>query len=143
MHNLNSIWSMKAYCIANRKTSNLVLYKNFITTHTCYLLGYRCMYRLVGTWRVISFETMFILYLRVWNNISCLTIFRVIFQVLWYRDTLQLDMTEWRITDVRGNRYTLRLRKVQKTDFGNYSCVADNGLGKSKRSIEVTGKYNS
>lgn len=62
------------------------------------------------------------------------------FQVLWYRDTLQLDMTEWRITDVRGNRYTLRLRKVQKTDFGNYSCVADNGLGKSKRFIEVTGK---
>lgn len=60
--------------------------------------------------------------------------------VLWYRDTLQLDMTEWRITDVRGNRYTLRLRKVQKTDFGNYSCVADNGLGKSKRSIEVTGR---
>jgi len=70
-------------------------------------------------------------------------IYRVIFQVLWYRDTLQLDMTEWRITDVRGNRYTLRLRKVQKTDFGNYSCVADNGLGKSKRSIEVTGKYIS
>lgn len=63
-----------------------------------------------------------------------------ILQVLWYRDTLQLDMTEWRITDVRGNRYTLRLRKVQKTDFGNYSCVADNGLGKSKRLIEVTGK---
>ncbi|KAF0752205.1 brother of CDO-like, partial [Aphis craccivora] len=60
--------------------------------------------------------------------------------VLWYRDTLQLDMTEWRITDVRGNRYTLRLRKVQNTDFGNYSCVADNGLGKSKRSIEVTGR---
>lgn len=62
------------------------------------------------------------------------------FQVLWYRDTLQLDMNEWRITDDRGNRYTLRLRKMQKTDFGNYSCVADNGLGKSKRSIEVTGK---
>jgi hypothetical protein len=51
-------------------------------------------------------------------------------------------MTEWRITDVRGNRYTLGLRKVQKTDFGNYSCVADNGLGKSKRFIEVTGKQN-
>lgn len=64
----------------------------------------------------------------------------LIFQVLWYRDTLQLDMNEWRITDDRGNRYTLRLRKMQKTDFGNYSCVADNGLGKSKRSIEVTGK---
>lgn len=62
-----------------------------------------------------------------------------IFQVLWYRDTLQLDMTEWRITDIRGNRYTLRMRKVQITDFGNYSCVADNGLGKSKRSIELTG----
>ncbi|VVC24119.1 Hypothetical protein CINCED_3A013250 [Cinara cedri] len=60
--------------------------------------------------------------------------------VLWYRDTLQLDMTEWRITDIRGNRYTLRMRKVQSTDFGNYSCVADNGLGKSKRSIELTGR---
>lgn len=50
-------------------------------------------------------------------------------------------MNEWRITDNRGNRYTLRLRKMQKNDFGNYSCVADNGLGKSKRFIEVTGKY--
>ncbi|XP_050526670.1 limbic system-associated membrane protein-like [Daktulosphaira vitifoliae] len=61
-------------------------------------------------------------------------------EVLWYRDTLQLDTTEWRIMEVRGNRYTLRLRKAQKIDFGNYSCVADNGLGKSRQFIELTGK---
>ncbi|XP_050439437.1 opioid-binding protein/cell adhesion molecule homolog isoform X2 [Adelges cooleyi] len=61
-------------------------------------------------------------------------------EVLWYKDTLQLDMNEWRIMEFKGNRYTLRIRKVQNTDFGNYSCVADNGLGRTRRFVELSGK---
>ncbi|XP_049831756.1 limbic system-associated membrane protein isoform X1 [Schistocerca gregaria] len=62
--------------------------------------------------------------------------------VLWYRDTLRLDTTERRIMEVRGSRHTLILRKVQASDFGNYSCVADNVLGKTRQYLELSGKPN-
>lgn len=61
-------------------------------------------------------------------------------QVLWYRDTMQLDTTERRIMESRGSRHTLIIRKVHPTDFGNYTCVADNQLGKTRKSIQLTGK---
>ncbi|CAG2053992.1 unnamed protein product [Timema podura] len=62
--------------------------------------------------------------------------------VLWYRDTLRLDPTERRIMEVRGSRRTLIIRKVQYSDFGNYSCVADNVLGKTRQYLELSGKPN-
>lgn len=62
-------------------------------------------------------------------------------QVSWYRDTLKLDTNERRITEVRGSRHTLIVRKVQASDFGNYSCVADNVVGKSRSYVELSGKY--
>ncbi|XP_066255817.1 limbic system-associated membrane protein-like [Euwallacea similis] len=61
-------------------------------------------------------------------------------EVLWYRDTMQLDTTERRIMESRGSKYTLVIRKVHRTDFGNYTCVADNQLGKTRKSIQLTGK---
>ncbi|XP_076264967.1 limbic system-associated membrane protein-like [Rhynchophorus ferrugineus] len=61
-------------------------------------------------------------------------------EVLWYRDTMQLDTTETRIMESRGSRHTLVIRKVHRTDFGNYTCVADNQLGKTRKSIQLTGK---
>lgn len=57
----------------------------------------------------------------------------------WYRDTLKLDTNERRITEVRGSRHTLIVRKVQASDFGNYSCVADNVVGKSRAYVELSG----
>lgn len=62
-------------------------------------------------------------------------------QVSWYRDTLKLDTNERRITEVRGSRHTLIVRKVQASDFGNYSCVADNVVGKSRAYVELSGEY--
>ncbi|XP_068084641.1 protein CEPU-1 [Anabrus simplex] len=62
--------------------------------------------------------------------------------VLWYRDTLRLDTTERAIMETRGSRHTLILRKVQASDFGNYSCVADNALGKTRQYVELSGKPN-
>nr|CAD7424176.1 unnamed protein product [Timema monikensis] len=64
-------------------------------------------------------------------------------RVLWYRDTLRLDPTERRIMEVRGSRRTLIIRKVQYSDFGNYSCVADNVLGKTRQYLELSGKTTS
>ena len=43
--------------------------------------------------------------------------------------------------DVYGNRHVLTLRNVKETDFGNYSCMADNSLGRDRGSIEVSGKF--
>lgn len=64
-------------------------------------------------------------------------------QVSWYRDTLKLDTNERRITEVRGSRHTLIVRKVQASDFGNYSCVADNVVGKSRAYVELSGKHKN
>ncbi|XP_075214142.1 lachesin-like [Lycorma delicatula] len=63
-------------------------------------------------------------------------------EVLWYRDTLRLDTTERRIMEVRGSRHTLVISRVQASDFGNYSCVADNSVGKARQYLELSGKPN-
>ncbi|KAK6632354.1 hypothetical protein RUM44_007395, partial [Polyplax serrata] len=62
--------------------------------------------------------------------------------VLWYRDTLRLDTTERRSFETRGSRHTLIIRKVQASDFGNFSCVADNTLGKMRQYLQLSGKPN-
>lgn len=41
--------------------------------------------------------------------------------------------------EVRGSRHTLIIRKVQASDFGNYSCVADNSMGKAREYLELSG----
>jgi hypothetical protein len=53
---------------------------------------------------------------------------------------MRLDMTERRIMDARGSRYTLIIRKVQASDFGNYTCIADNSIGKTRQRVELSGK---
>ena len=61
------------------------------------------------------------------------------FQVKWYRDTMLLDPNEFRLMEQFGIRHVLVLRKVAEDDFGNYSCSAENHLGKSRAFIEVSG----
>jgi hypothetical protein len=41
--------------------------------------------------------------------------------------------------DNRGTRHTLTIHRVRSQDFGNYSCVADNQLGKNKKNIRLSG----
>lgn len=61
-------------------------------------------------------------------------------QVHWYRNTLRLDLTERRITEVRGSRHTLIIRKVHSSDFANYSCDANNAIGKNKQFVTLSGE---
>jgi hypothetical protein len=61
-------------------------------------------------------------------------------QVLWYRDTMRLDTTERRIMEARGSRHTLIIRKVQASDFANYTCMADNQIGKTRQKLELSGE---
>ncbi|CAG7825968.1 unnamed protein product, partial [Allacma fusca] len=63
-------------------------------------------------------------------------------KVKWYRDTMILDTTERRLMEDRGSRHSLIIRNVQPGDFGNYSCEADNKLGRSRKHIELSGKPN-
>ncbi|XP_050324691.1 uncharacterized protein LOC126755964 isoform X2 [Bactrocera neohumeralis] len=63
-------------------------------------------------------------------------------EVLWFKDTMQLDTTERHIMENRGSRHTLIIRKVHPQDFGNYSCVAENQLGKARKTLQLSGKPN-
>lgn len=63
-----------------------------------------------------------------------------VFQLMWYQDTILLDPTDRRKMESRGNKHTLNIRNVQGSDFGNYSCVADNSLGRAKKYMELSGK---
>ena len=51
-----------------------------------------------------------------------------------------LDPTENRRMENFGNKHVLILRNVKETDFGNYSCTADNSLGRNRGFIDVSGK---
>ncbi|XP_055644750.1 hemicentin-1-like isoform X3 [Toxorhynchites rutilus septentrionalis] len=61
-------------------------------------------------------------------------------KVLWHKDTMQIDQTERHVIENRGARHTLIIRKVHPQDFGNYSCIADNQLGKTRKTVTLTGK---
>ncbi|XP_065083273.1 hemicentin-1 [Ochlerotatus camptorhynchus] len=61
-------------------------------------------------------------------------------EVVWHKDTMQIDQTERHVIESRGARHTLIIRKVHSQDFGNYSCIADNQLGKTRKTVTLTGK---
>ncbi|XP_035903702.1 limbic system-associated membrane protein [Anopheles stephensi] len=61
-------------------------------------------------------------------------------EMLWYQNSFLLDPTDRRSMYSRGDKYTLNIRNFQQSDFGNYSCVADNALGRTKKYIEVSGR---
>jgi len=43
----------------------------------------------------------------------------------------------------RGSRHTLIIRKVQASDFANYTCMADNQIGKTRQKLELSGKCSN
>lgn len=51
-----------------------------------------------------------------------------------------LDANENRLTKKYGFRHTLAIRRVGREDFGNYSCSAENDLGRARAFVEVSGE---
>ncbi|XP_017478456.1 PREDICTED: neural cell adhesion molecule 1 [Rhagoletis zephyria] len=60
--------------------------------------------------------------------------------VSWYQNSFPIQTTDRRIMATRGNRHTLTIRHIQQEDFGNYSCVAENSLGRSRKYMELSGR---
>lgn len=59
---------------------------------------------------------------------------------MWYQDSFMLQPTDRRLMSKTGNSHSLTIRNVQLSDFGNYSCVVSNSIGRDKRYIELSGK---
>jgi hypothetical protein len=62
------------------------------------------------------------------------------FQVLWYQNSFLLQATDRRIMSSKGKTYTLAIKNVQFSDFGNYSCTVVNSIGRDRKYIELSGK---
>ena len=66
------------------------------------------------------------------------------FQVHWYKGSMKLsDGERHSAVRVAGKRYRLAIAPVLRADFGNYSCVSENGLGKARgpaTRVTLTGK---
>ncbi|CRK89241.1 CLUMA_CG003000, isoform A [Clunio marinus] len=60
--------------------------------------------------------------------------------LIWYQNSFMLEPTDRRSIFTKGNKNFLRIQHFNKNDFGNYSCVADNSLGRTKKYIEVSGR---
>eukprot|EP00096_Caligus_rogercresseyi_P003115 TRINITY_DN1570_c0_g1_i1.p1 TRINITY_DN1570_c0_g1~~TRINITY_DN1570_c0_g1_i1.p1 ORF type:complete len:506 (+),score=90.45 TRINITY_DN1570_c0_g1_i1:124-1641(+) len=76
-------------------------------------------------------------------ELVCVVYAEPLADVLWYKDTMLLDSNGKRYMQQKGNRYTLLIRDVEKSDFGNYSCSASNMLGKSRAYLRVVGNPNT
>ncbi|XP_075989743.1 lachesin-like [Anticarsia gemmatalis] len=61
-------------------------------------------------------------------------------EVTWYQNSFPLSASERITMSARGNNHTLLIANVQPEDFGNYSCVADNSLGRARQHVEVSGR---
>ena len=60
--------------------------------------------------------------------------------VKWYKGSMRLSDTERQLA-IRdpGNRYRLAITPVIASDFGKYSCVCKNSLGKERGRVTLTG----
>ncbi|KAG5870541.1 hypothetical protein JTB14_035687 [Gonioctena quinquepunctata] len=61
-------------------------------------------------------------------------------EISWFQDSFMLQPTDRRLMSKIGNTHSLTIRNVQQSDFGNYSCLVSNSIGRDKRYIELSGK---
>ncbi|XP_054284958.1 limbic system-associated membrane protein-like isoform X2 [Macrosteles quadrilineatus] len=60
--------------------------------------------------------------------------------MVWIRDGSIVTSSNRYSLDKNGNRHSLSIINIQSSDFGNFTCAAENSLGKTKENIHITGK---
>ena len=60
--------------------------------------------------------------------------------VVWYKNMLLLDGGARYHMHSAGNVHSLTIRDVGIEDFANYSCTADNSMGRNRATVMVTGE---
>ena len=76
------------------------------------------------------------------NTILSITItnLSLLYQVLWYKETMKLIEGERLHTEQIGDTYKLTINKMRLQDYGDYYCKASNPLDKEESSpVVVTG----
>ena len=63
--------------------------------------------------------------------------------VRWYRETMVLARNENRLMEQFGIRHRLVMARVSERDFRDFSCFAENDLGKNRGFIELSGNFFS
>lgn len=76
-------------------------------------------------------------------EVSCIVHGEPAASVRWYKDTMILDQNDKQQMETFGNKHVLLLRNLREQDFGNYSCLADNSLGREKKHLELSGSPHS
>jgi len=64
--------------------------------------------------------------------------------VVWYKDGVQLRLSDSKHEFVQkmAHFWTLHIKGVEMEDFGNYTCVANNTLGRAHGAILLSGTDN-
>ncbi|XP_023348637.1 limbic system-associated membrane protein [Eurytemora carolleeae] len=60
--------------------------------------------------------------------------------VRWYKDSMLLDPGTNRIMESNNNRHKLHVLRMGVADLGNYSCMAENSLGKERGFLQISGE---
>jgi len=61
-------------------------------------------------------------------------------QVTWFKDSGKIFETDRALMTVKGSTWALKLSELQPADFGNYSCRAENPLGRARAHTSITGR---
>ena len=67
--------------------------------------------------------------------------FFVFVQISWYRLQKKLHENDRQLFQSKPSSLRLSIRNVKNEDFGNYSCKAENNLGKARAYISISGFY--
>jgi len=61
-------------------------------------------------------------------------------QVTWFKDSGKIFETDRALMTSKGDTWSLKISSLQTRDFGNYSCLAVNSLGRSRAHTSITGR---
>ncbi len=62
------------------------------------------------------------------------------FQIFWYKRQKKLHETDRLLFQTKNSRQTLYIHNLNPSDFGNYSCLAENNYGAARTYIALSGK---